>query len=217
MNPSLHTSYTLLIADDHQLITDGISKLLEGERIIAEIFVAHNGKEAMDMALNNPIDCILMDIHMPMLNGLEATKGIRQKKPDLKIIALSMESDTSIVSKILKAGADGFIHKDTGKQELVDAIQKVMNGEKYISQNISFQLFTQLSDNHNTTAEEKKITPREKEIIKYISDGYTNQEIAKKLFLSVATVDTHRKNILTKLQLKNTAALVKYAADHHLL
>jgi DNA-binding NarL/FixJ family response regulator len=208
----------LLIADDHQLIIDGISKILETEKTIGEIHSANNGREAVDTILIKDIDCVIMDINMPVLNGLEATKLIKQQKPFVKVIVVSMLSDATIVSKMMKAGADAFINKDTGKTELLKAIDKVMQGEKYISPQISNNLFTHLTDrNVNKEDKEKHLTAREVEIIRYIADGLTNHEIADKLFLSVLTIDTHRKNMLAKLQLKNTASLVKYAADHKLL
>ena len=208
----------LLIADDHQLITDGISKILETEKIIGEIHTARNGQEAVNMVLTNDIDCVIIDINMPVLNGLEATKLIKQQKPSVKVIVVSMLSDAAIVSKMMKAGADVFINKDTGKTELLKAIAKAMLGEKYISPEISNNLITHLTDRRvQTTDNEKKLTPRELEIIRLIAEGLTNHEIAGKLFLSNVTVDTHRKNMLAKLHLKNTASLVKYAADHNLL
>ncbi len=208
----------LLIADDHQLITDGISKILETEKTIGEIYTAHNGREAVDKVMIKDIDCVIMDINMPVLNGLEATKLIKQQKPFVKVIVVSMLSDASIVSKMMKAGADAFINKDTGKTELLKAIDKVLHGEKYISPQISNNLFTHLTDRNVNTADiEKHLTARELEIIRLIADGLTNHEIANKLFLSTVTVETHRKNMLAKLQLKNTASLVKYAADHKLL
>ena len=208
----------LLIADDHQLITDGISKILETEKIIGEIHTARNGQEAVDKVLTNDIDCVIIDINMPVLNGLEATKLIKQQKPSVKVIVVSMLSDAAIVSKMMKAGADVFINKDTGKTELLKAIAKAMQGEKYISPEISNNLITHLTDRRVQTADnEKKLTPRELEIIRLIAEGLTNHEIAGKLFLSNVTVDTHRKNMLAKLHLKNTASLVKYAADHNLL
>jgi len=208
----------LLIADDHQLITDGISKILETEKMIGEIHTARNGQEAVDKVLTNDIDCVIIDINMPILNGLEATKLIKQQKPSVKVIVVSMLSDAAIVSKMMKAGADVFINKDTGKTELLKAIAKAMQGEKYISPEISNNLITHLTDRRVQTADnEKKLTPRELEIIRLIAEGLTNHEIAGKLFLSNVTVDTHRKNMLAKLHLKNTASLVKYAADHNLL
>ncbi len=208
----------LLITDDHQLITDGLSQILKAEKMIGEIHAAKNGKEAVEIVMTKDIDCIIMDINMPELNGMEATKLIKKEKPGIKIIVVSMLCDPSIVIKMLKAGADAFINKDTGKAELLKAIDKVMHNEKYISPGISNDLFTHLNDrNINTTANEKHLTKREIEIIGYIADGLTNNEIAAKLFLSNVTVETHRKNMLAKLQLKNTASLVKYAAEHKLL
>ncbi len=217
MNP-FQLPINLLIADDHQLIIDGITKILETEKMIGEIYSANNGREAVDKVLAHDIDCVIMDINMPVLNGLEATKLIKKEKPEIKIIVVSMLCDAAIVSKMMKAGADAFINKDTGKSELLKAIDKVMNKEKYISPEISTNLFTHLTDrNVNTQENEKHLTTREIEIIRYIAEGLTNNEIADKLFLSAGTVDTHRKNMLAKLHLKNTAALVKYAADHKLL
>ncbi|MGZ3852784.1 MAG: response regulator [Flavisolibacter sp.] len=208
----------LLIADDHQLITEGIAKLIEGENGIGEIYTVRNGRQAVDLALSKEIDCVIMDINMPVLNGVEATRLIKQAKPNVKVIVLSMLGDAAIVSKMLKAGADAFINKDTGKIELLLALEKVMLGEKYISPSIANNLVTLLtSRNLDTSGAEKHLTARELEIIRLIADGLTNHEISDRLFISAVTVDTHRKNILAKLHLKNTAALVKYAADHKLL
>jgi DNA-binding NarL/FixJ family response regulator len=208
----------ILIADDHKLITDGVTELLKVEKCIGEIYIANNGKEAVDTAIAKNVDCVIMDINMPVLNGLDATKLIKQEKPYVKVIVVSMLSDASIVSKMMKAGADAFLNKDTGKTELLEALNKVMQGEKYISPQIANNLFNHLTDrNVHSTDVKKHLTVREIEIIKYIADGLTNHQIADKLFLSVVTVDTHRKNMLAKLQLKNTAALVKYAAEHNLL
>jgi len=213
-----HAPVNLLIADDHQLIIDGIIQILKEEKTIGKIRAANNGQKAVNIAISEDIDCVIMDINMPLLNGLEATKLIKKEKPFIKIIVVSMLCDASIVSKMLKAGADAFINKDTGKSELLQAITKVMSDEKYISPGISLNLFTHLSDRDvNVSSHEKHLTAREIEIVRYIAEGLTNSEIAIKLFLSTSTVDTHRKNMLAKLQLKNTAALVKYAIDHKLL
>jgi DNA-binding NarL/FixJ family response regulator len=208
----------LLIADDHQLITDGLSQILQGEKLIGKIHIAKNGREAVNKAFAENIDCIIMDINMPELNGQEATKLIKKEKPHIKIIVVSMLCEPSIVSKMLKAGADAFINKDTGKAELLKAISKVMQNETYISPEIANNLFRHLNDNNVRAADnEHHLTKRELEIIRLIADGLTNNEIAARLFLSNVTVNTHRKNMLAKLQLKNTASLVKYAVENHLL
>ena len=212
-----HNPLTLLIADDHQIILDGLSTILETEKSIGTILTASNGQEAVDLATTGDVDCVVMDINMPLLNGLEATKQIKAAKPAVKIVVMSMLCDASIVSKLLKAGASGFVNKESGKDELLRAIAKVTSGENYVSPDISFNLYAHLLDRGVSTSGEKSLTPKELEIVRHIADGLTNKEIASLLFLSTATVDTHRKNMLAKLQLKNTAALVRYAAEHRLL
>src|SRR6476469_2108703 len=116
----------LLIADDHQLITDGLSKIFESETDMGRIYIAANGREAVQQTFENDIQCVIMDINMPALNGLEAAKEIKQRKPDVKIIVVSMLTDAVTVSRMLKAGASAFIGKDTGKAELLLALKKVM-------------------------------------------------------------------------------------------
>lgn len=208
--------FSVLIADDHQLITDGLSKILQEEQSIAEVHTASNGRDAVAMVSTYNIDCVLMDLNMPVLSGYDATKIIKEQRPEVKVIVVSMLSDASVIAKMLKAGADAFIIKNTGSEELLRAITKVLNGEKYISQELSFNLHQNFGKK-NTGDKQEHLTPRELEIIKYIGEGMTNSEIAAKLFLSPATVDTHRKNVLAKLELKNTAALIKFAAEKNLL
>ena len=207
--------YNLLIVDDHQLIIDGLTGILKEEKMIGEIHSATNGDEAIALVASTPIDCILMDVAMPKVSGYEATRIIKKGYPDIKIIVVSMFADASFVIKLLKAGADAFIIKNTGKEEVLRAIEKVMQNEKYVSQELNLNIYQHLSTNRSRLAD-SQLTPREAEIIRYISAGMTNQEIAAKLFLSPSTVDTHRKNILAKLNLKNTAALVRYAVENNL-
>ena len=208
----------LLIADDHQLFVDGLRRILETDKMFGEIHGANNGLQVLEHVRSHQVDCIIMDINMPLMNGLETTKQLKKEYPDIKIIVVSMECDVVIVSKMLKAGADAFVNKDTGKEELMTAFSKIAENEKYVSPDIAKNLFAYLSyRKKNVTEDEKHLTPREIEIIRHIADGETNAVIAAKLFLSVVTVDTHRKNILSKLELKNTAALVKYAIENKLL
>lgn len=209
-------TYNILIVDDHQLIIDGLSGILREEKMIGEIFSAVNGEDAMEQLRVHAVDCILMDISMPKINGHDATKMIKREYPGIKIIVVSMFSDASVVIKLLKAGADAFIIKNTGKEEVLRAIDKVMNNEKYVSNELNLNLYQHLGTSRNAGAS-SQLTPRETEIVRFISNGFTNQQIAERLFLSTSTVDTHRKNILAKLNLKNTAALVRYAAENQLL
>src|SRR4051812_47450210 len=127
-------------------MTEGLSKILETEAIIGAIYTVSNGQEAVDRVMTLDIDCVIMDISMPVLNGLEATKLIKKEKPHIKIIVVSMFCDASIVNKLLKAGADAFINKNTGKCELLKAIDKIMQGEKYINPEIATNLFIHLND-----------------------------------------------------------------------
>ena len=213
-----HLPINLLIADDHQLFVDGLRRILETEKMFGEIHGVNNGLQVLEHVRSHQVDCIIMDINMPLMNGLETTKQLKKENPDIKIIVVSMECDVVIVSKMLKAGADAFVNKDTGKEELMTAFSKMAENEKYVSPDIAKNLFAYLSyRKKNVTEDEKHLTPREIEIIRHIADGETNAAIAAKLFLSVVTVDTHRKNILSKLELKNTAALVKYAVENKLL
>ena len=207
----------LLIADDHRMITDGLAQILKEEKVIGEIHTAKNGQMAVDLALSLDIHVIIMDINMPEMNGAEATRIIKQEKPGIRIIVVSMLSDPAVVNRLLKLGADAFINKDAGKAELVRAIDKVIQGEKYVSPEISMSLIKHLSEARDVANNDRHLTKRELEIIGHIVNGLTNVEIAEKLFLSSVTVDTHRKNILAKLSLKNTASLVRYAMENKLV
>src|SRR5215218_5417933 len=152
-------AYNLLIVDDHQLIVDGLTGILKAEKMVAAIYSAANGQEAIDQVTNKLIDCVLMDINMPLINGHEATKILKQQRPDIKIIVVSMVSEPSVVIKLLKAGADAFILKDTGKDELLKAIQKVMNNERYVSNELNLNLYHHLGLNRKVT--DSHLTPRE--------------------------------------------------------
>jgi len=207
----------ILIADDHQMITDGLSHILASEKRIGKVHIARNGNEAVALASSEVIDVIIMDLNMPQLGGAEATGMIKKEMPAIKIIVVSMLGEPSVVDKLLKLGADAFINKDAGKDELLKAIEKVMHGEKYVSPEISMNFFKHLQQRGDAAPAGKHLTKRELEIIGHISQGLTNNEIAAKLFLSSVTVDTHRKNILAKLGLKNTASLVRYAMENKLL
>jgi len=209
----------ILIVDDHQIIRDGVKSLLndtEGIQVIAE---AENGKQAITIleAKNRQIDLTLIDINMPVMDGIEATRYISQQFPHIKILALTVYDDESHIAEMLNAGASGYILKTTGKQELELSIKTIMANDSYFSKQISNQLMKGLmKKGPSKKLSNTKLTERETEVLKLISDGYTNPEIAEKLFLSPRTIDAHRRNLLQKLQKKNTAGLVKYAIENEL-
>ncbi|RYE24714.1 MAG: response regulator transcription factor [Sphingobacteriales bacterium] len=210
----------ILIADDHTMFANGLKMILNEHPQLQVDLHAPNGIDAMALLRQHgDVDVVLMDINMPVLNGYETTLLLSKEFPSLKIIALSMLSDKSSVLKMLEAGAVGYIFKNAGEQELIEAIDTVMEDGYYVTEEMNdvLQKFEKLQkDIAKGYAKQSPniLSQREVEILKLIIDGLTNNDIADKLFLSNRTVDTHRKNILAKLELKNTAALVKYAVEN---
>jgi DNA-binding NarL/FixJ family response regulator len=188
---------------------------------IEHIDFASNGKDAIDKCVNASYDVVVMDINMPIIDGIEATRLIKTHHPSLKVLIVSMLNDLESVTQALKAGADGFLIKNADADEFAIAFEAIKNGKIYLSDyfsdllhidragNISRSDFIKFSDN--------VITKRERSVLKLICEGFTNPEIASTLFLSVATVNTHRNNMLAKLNLPNTAALVRFAVDNKLI
>lgn len=228
LEPSLKYHYKmsdskikLLIADDHQLFLSGLKLILKDELGLETVDHAINGKEAIEKARREAFDIILMDINMPMIDGIEATREIKKTNKSTKILIVSMLSDFDTVTKVLRAGADGFLIKNADASEFVRAFRTLQGNEIYLSPVLS-DLFSKDKNGKINKKEyiqfaESIVTPREKSILKMIAEGHTNQAIAETLFLSVKTVDTHRNNMLAKLDLPNTAALVKFALDNKLV
>lgn len=211
----------ILIADDHDLIHNGIKNMLRPIKRYKIIGKANNGAEAVQKAMELKPDVILMDISMPVLNGIEATKIIADKFPDIKIIALTQYEEQEYVVQILKSGGSGYLLKNSKKKEFIEAIESVLSGKKAFSKKISEQLINGLI--HKTTADDKPeeheipLTKREIEIIKKIADDMSNQQIADELHISLRTVETHRRNLMQKLNVKTVVALLKYAAQHNII
>lgn len=212
----------LLIADDHQLFASGLKLILKNEFPTAQMELAANGKEAIDKCRSQHFDIVLMDINMPMISGIEATKAIKKSDPEVKILIVSMLSDFETITSVLKAGADGFLIKNADPSEFLKAFKTIGRDEIYLSGTLA-ALFVRDRAGKMVTRQdciqftENIVTPREKSILKMIAEGHTNQAIADTLFLSVKTVDTHRNNMLAKLDLPNTAALVRFALDNKLV
>jgi DNA-binding NarL/FixJ family response regulator len=210
----------ILIADDHQLIINGISDMLRSVKRYKIVGRATNGREAVDKTNDTKPDLIFMDISMPVLNGIEATKLISQKHPSIKILALTQHEENEYVKQILSSGGNGYLLKNSKKEEFIEAIETVMKGERYLSKQISEQMISDMiytDGDDNSRYKEVTLTRREKEIIRKIADELNNQEIADQLFISLRTVETHRRNIMQKLKIKSVVSLLKYASQHHII
>ncbi|MFN3849380.1 MAG: response regulator [Spirosomataceae bacterium] len=204
----------ILIADDHQLFIEGLRMLVSRIEDIHIIGQAKDGRAVVEVCKNNKVDLILMDLEMPEMGGIEATEHIKQDYPYIKVVAVTMLNDYGTIKKALRSGIDGYVIKNLGFAELQKAIETVMNGQIYLSPEISNILALGVAGRKASQMYVPELTRREKEIIGLIVSGLTNESIAEKLFLSPLTVSTHRKNVLSKLNLKNTAMLVKYVSDY---
>lgn len=202
----------ILITDDHQLFREGMVNLLSDASNIEIVAHAENGKEAITKSqLYNP-DIVLMDINMPIMNGVEATYQLKQKMPKIKVIALSMHSDKRYVKSMLEAGAFGYLFKNCTYTELINAIETVYEGRKYLGDEITDILIDHyIDDNKSEHKVVSELTERELEILKLYAEGKTTREIAEELFVSVKTVGTHKQHIHEKLNLKSNVDLIKYA------
>ena len=215
------TKIRILVVDDHAIVRDGIVSMLqhqEGFEIVGE---AESGEKALEMIQSICLDVVLMDIMMTGISGIEATSKIKEVKPELAIIILSMEVTDVLISEAIRVGALGYVPKDSKKVELIEAIRKVHKGEKYFSPKISEVVFRgfydQTANGRPGAYGPTKITKREIEVLKLIASGLSNRVIADNLFISIRTVDAHRNHIMQKLELKTTAELVKYAIRHKIV
>lgn len=210
----------IIIADDHKIFRQGVTELLTRESDIEVIGDIESREQLLNSLQENEVDLILMDIDMGETSGIELTSEVRSLYPDIRVLALSMHGDKNYIVKMLEAGASGYILKNAGREEMLDAIHTVAKGNTYFSSQVSAKLLEHITN--PASAKRKKtqgipLTEREIEVLKLIADEYSNPEIAEQLFISVRTVDTHRRNLLDKLGVKNTAGLVKYAIQKNLI
>jgi DNA-binding NarL/FixJ family response regulator len=204
----------LVIADDHEIFRDGFKLMLSKFPEIALVGEAGNGRELLELIEKENPDVILTDIKMPVMDGIEATKKIVELYPDKGIIGLSMYDDDELIIEMLEAGAKGYLIKNAGKDQIIEAIKTVYNDEPYYCKTTSHKLTQMIAKsrfNPYKKTEKAEFSEREKEIIACICDELTNKEIGDKLFLSVRTVEGHRLKILEKMNVKNTVGLVVYA------
>lgn len=197
------------MADDHAILRDGIVSLLGTEKNFKVVCIASGGYQVLDLIEKNHIDVCLLDINMPGLDGIETAKLIRQRKPEIKIIMLTTYNDREIISELVHIGVAGYLLKNSDKEELVEAINKVMKGRHYFSEDVEKIILQGLTEKKNT--EVIPLTERELEVVRLLAKEYTNEKIADELHISYRTVETHRKNIMQKTKSANLAGLIKFA------
>ncbi len=201
----------LLLADDHQILLDGFVAILQGVDDMQVVATASDGKRVLDLLDEHEVDVVLLDINMPEMNGVETCKKITKKYPDVKVIALSMHKRPSFIKRMMQYGAMGYILKDDDATEIIKGIRRVMRGEKHFSLRVQDLVLEMNLEKRKSEGTE--ISEREVEVLRLISQGLTNQEIAEKLFLSFHTADSHRRNLVEKLGAKNTADLVRIGLE----
>ena len=204
----------VFIIDDHPMVVEGLNSLLGRLENIEVCGAVSNAFEAIPFLKNNTIDVILLDINLPDISGIDLCKKIHKEFPEIKIVGISTFSERSYISRMIENGASGYLIKSASAEEIAEAIDTVLKGKIYLSvsmEHIAKPLSIVPSDNLPA------LTKREKEILLLISEGMTNNQIAEKLFISTLTVDSHRKNLLTKLNVNNTASLIKLAVQNGLI
>lgn len=204
----------VFIVDDHPVVIEGIKSLLQNEKGIEWAGQAMNAQSCLGFFVNNTADVVLMDISMPGMDGVELCALMKEKYPGVMILGLSTFNQGLYIKKMMENGASGYILKNSSKEELVKAIHFVHEGALYFSGEVGQAL---QEYQKSAKMELPVLTPREKEILQLIAEGYTNPQIAEKIFLSPFTVDSHRKNLLAKLKVKNAATLIKLAIEHKLI
>ena len=211
----------VVIADDHKIIRVGLRGLLEREKDIEVTGEAENGNDLLALLKKSQPDVILMDIDMGTTSGIDATREVKKLFPEIHVLGLTMHEEQDYIVNMLEAGASGYLLKNAGREELLAAIHTVNKGDSYFSQKVSTTLLQAITKQKELpTSHSHRDVPlsdREIEVLKMIAQEHSNGEIAEKLFISIRTVDTHRRNLLEKLNVKNTAGLVKYAIEKGIL
>lgn len=204
----------IFIVDDHPMVVEGLNSLLNQIKNLEVAGSVSNAFEAIPFIEKHPVDIILLDINLPDISGIDLCKKIHKEFPQIKIIGISTFSERSFISRMIENGASGYLIKSASKEEIAEAINTVLKDKMYLSVSMEHigKPSAVLSSDHIPT-----LTKREKEVLRLISEGFTNNQIAEKLFISPLTVDSHRKNLLTKLNANNTASLVRVAIENGII
>jgi len=206
----------ILVADDHPIVREGLKKIFSKSGQIEVAGEARTGQEVLNKFAKNEYDLVLLDITMPGTSWLDVLKGIKARRPDVPVLILSMHKDEEYIVRALKAGASGYLTKESIMTELVKAVEKVTRGGRYISESVADRLLGYFDD-HPDRPPHKALSDREYEVMLRLAGGRTTKQIAEELFLSVNTISTYRARILEKMKLKNNAELIRYALKNDLL
>ncbi|MEJ1242022.1 response regulator transcription factor [Chryseolinea sp. T2] len=207
----------VFVADDHKIVRVGLRGMLNLQADMTVVGEAEDGHGVLEAIDKQVIDVILMDIDMGTTNGIETTRQVKSRCPDISVIGITMHEEQQQIVAMLQAGASGYLLKNVGPEQLSAAVRAVADGNNYFSPEVSATLLQVFTKAQRPQQLSQTLTQRETEVLRLIAHEFSNQEIADKLFISVRTVDTHRRNILEKIQAKNTAGMVKYAIQHQLI
>ncbi len=210
--------HNIILADDHKLFLEGLIKLIEKETDLHVLYYAHNGKLVMNYLDQHPeqqVDLVITDISMPDVNGIVLNNHIKETRPEISTLVVSMHTDNNMIDALIQQNVDGYISKNADSDELLAAIKAILKGGKYFSEAIKKDYMNSVFNKEKETLE--MLTSREKDVLKLIAEEYTTQEIADKLFLSKHTIESYRKTLILKLKVRNLAGLTRYAVKLGLL
>ncbi len=202
----------IILADDHKIVLEGLSSLIRNEKNIQIVGTAMDGIEALNLIQNEDVDIAVLDIEMPKLNGVELTKKIRTEYPNTKVLILTMYNQIGFIRRIVEAGANGYILKNKGAEELIQAIEEIQSGGEFFGKDVTKTLISSIKN--TKVSGEIKITRREIEVLKLIANGDTTRTISEKLHIAPTTVETHRRNLIEKTGVTNSKGLVRFAVEH---
>jgi len=208
----------VLIADDHAILRDGIRSILESQEDVIVVGEAGNGEEALELVSKLMPDIVLMDISMPRINGLEATRLVKEQFPQVKVLILTQHDNREYIAPALGAGASGYVLKRSGRREMLNALRQVYEQGAFLTGNVTQEVLRDFAQNgHNKKEADQHLTDREHQVLNLIVEGKSNKEIALELGISPKTVSVHRTNLMLKLDVQNTVELIRYAASNPLV